>query len=761
MSALSLRKARVLAVPAVLVVLVFSASCRRTPAAFPGAPLILVSIDTLRSDHLPAYGYRGVATPAIDALRRDAILFARAYSHYPMTFPAHASILSGELPTRHGVRDNAGYRFDAAQNPYLPQLLHRAGYATGAAVSSFVLRGATGLAAGFDLYDDHLAADAPPGTDPEQRPGAATVRHALDWVRGRGGRPFFLFVHLYEPHAPYEPPEPFASRYRASPYDGEIATADAALGELLAELKRLGIYDRAAVLLLSDHGEGLGEHGEEQHGFFLYRETLQVPLLLKLPGGRRGGTAVAAPAQLVDVVPTLLAIAGVAPPAGLPGQSLLVLPTLPDPAAPARRIYAETFFPRLHYGWSDLASLIEGRFHYVHGPAPELFDLAADPAETKNVLAAERRVYAELRQAVGTYPRELAAPAAVDAETARKLTALGYAGGGRVAQGALPDPRRERGVLRDLAAAKRLTAQSQYAAAAEILRRMTREQPQILDAWTFLGACLERLDRPQEALAAYRRALDLSSGAPEYALQVAKLLYRLGRLDEAGEHARLAVNTSPGEAYGVLAAVALSRRDTAGALAALRHGAQVSDAFRGDLGRALLAAGRSQDALDVLGPLARSDPQGLTALAHSLAEAGRPEEAAALLARLLAVAPRDARLHEALGEVKLRQGRPAEARAELEQALALDRGFAAAWNTLGVALYDLHQPDAALAAWQQAVALDGGQYDALLNLGLVAAQAGRRDEARQALRRFVATAPPGRFAADLRKAQQLLREIGG
>ncbi len=733
------------------------ASCDRGGATYKGAPVVLISIDTLRSDHLPAYGYKGVETPAIDALRADSILFERAYSHTPLTFPSHTSILTGVLPARHRVRDNAGYTFDAKEIPSVPRLLGQAGYATGAAVSSFVLRKEVGLATVFGHYDDRE-----PGADQEQRAGGLTVQRALDWVRGQRDKPFFLFVHLYEPHTPYAPPEPFASRYAEKPYDGEIAAADAAVGKLLAELKQLGIYDQAIILLLSDHGEGLGEHDEMEHGLFLYRETLQVPLLLKLPGSRQGGSSVAAPAQLVDVAPTLLELTGVDVPEGVEGMSLLRLQE--DEKAPARRIYAETFYPRIHYGWSELASLIEGRFHYIHGAEPELFDLAADPGETRNVLERERRAYAGLRQAIGAYDRELAPPSQIDPEAVKKLAALGYAG--RVRRdtgGPLPDPRTKRHVLRDMQAAKREVSASRYEQGAEIMRRVLRDTPDMLDAWAFIGLCMERLNRPEEALPAYQKALEISDGAPEYVLEVAKQLYKLGRMDEARQHAELAMAGDPAGANAVLASIALARRDLDKALALLRGGAQVSETFRRDLGLALSENGRPGEALEVLQPVAAggTDPATANALAVALSESGRHAEAAAVLERVIAADPKNARAYEILGMVDLRMRKPEMSRAHLEQALALNRRLPNAWNTLGVALYDLEGPPAALAAWQQAVALDPTQYEALLNIGLVAAQTGRRGEARQALRRFVSTAPPQRFAADLGKARQLLQEIGG
>jgi len=318
---------------------------------FPGAPIVVISIDTLRSDHLPAYGYKGVETPALDALRKDAVLFERVYSHTPLTLPSHVSLLTGVLPSRHGVRDNIGYAFEAEKYPFLPRLLGRAGYATGAAVSAYVLRGETGLAKGFDVYDDGISLRPTEALGNSQRSGRESSRAALDWLGTVQGdspeKPFFLFLHLYEPHTPYAPPEPFAARYSAVPYDGEIATADAIVGDFLGELKKRGLYDRAIIALLSDHGEGLGDHGEQEHGILLYREALQVPLFLKLPGAKLGGATVAAPAQIVDLAPTLLALAGQPVPQGpqrMDGGSLLALGRK---GAPARPIYAETWYPRL------------------------------------------------------------------------------------------------------------------------------------------------------------------------------------------------------------------------------------------------------------------------------------------------------------------------------------------------------------------------------------------------------------------------------
>src|SRR5688572_16381722 len=265
-------------------------------------PVILISIDTLRSDHLPAYGYTGVATPSLDAFRKDSILFERAYSHCPLTLPSHATLLTGMLPADTGIRDNVGYRLDGAA-PTMAELLKKNGYATGAAISSFVLRKQTQINRGFDFYDDEVERQGGAMSIGRiQRAAPETVAVSKKWIQENEGNPLLYLLHLYEPHTPYEPPEPYKSQY--GPYDGEIAYVDSVLGDFLDFLEGRGLYDKSLILVFSDHGEGLNEHKEDEHGIFLYREAIQVPLFLKLPGKKNAGTSVATPVQLSDIFPT-------------------------------------------------------------------------------------------------------------------------------------------------------------------------------------------------------------------------------------------------------------------------------------------------------------------------------------------------------------------------------------------------------------------------------------------------------------------------
>lgn len=750
----------------VLLVLLGCAGCGRggDGDVFRGAPVILISIDTLRSDRLPMYGYKKVETPALDRFRADALLCESAFSHYPMTLPSHVSILSGELPPVHGVRDNIGYAFEAGNHPYLPRLFKEAGYDTGAAVSSYVLRGSTGLAEGFDFYEDGLKAGQDQTMDAVQRAGGETAKLALDWVRGREDRPFFLFFHLYEPHFPYTPPASFAERY-ADRYDGEVAASDKIVGDFLEELRRLGLYDKAVIVLLSDHGEGLGDHGEYQHSIFLYREVMQVPLLVKLPDSRHGGGTVRGLTQLADVFPTLAALAGLPVPEGLPGTSILSLLGAETP--PDREVYAETWYPRLHFGWSELSSLVRGPHQYIEAPEPELYDLKADPRQTRNVLAGNRRVFADLRQRTAAYHKPLEPPGQVDQESREKLASLGYLGGGVLAEGPLPDPKGKRPLMRKVEDAAALTHAGDDEGAARLLRAALAEDPRMVDVWGQLAASLRRLGRRDEAVEAFQEALELSNGSPQLALVTAMTLFESNRFDEAERHAELAVASDPRKAYELLVRIALARPDLQRAYDLFQRSAAAgaaSEEMRRQVALLLAREGRAGEAIALLQPAADDDIQTLTALGLAYVEAGRRPEAMAAFQRAIDKAPADpatARAHQELGSLFLGMDRLEEARIHLRRALELNDQLASSWNTLGVALYRLEGPAAALEAWQRAVALDGKQYDALFNIGLVAASAGRPQEARQALRQFVATAPPQRFATDLQKARSILRELGG
>ncbi len=639
------------------------------------APVIVVSIDTLRSDRLPAYGSKRIETPAFDALAREGIVYERAYSQIPLTLPSHASILTGQFPVDHGVRDNTGYLFAEAAHPYLPRLLKGAGFATGAAVSSFVLRGETGLAAGFDYYEGSIDLRTGEALGRSQRPGGETATLALDWAKAQGDKPFFLLLHLYEPHTPYEPVEPFRSRY-ADRYDAEIATADAIVGRFLEGLRAAGIYDRSTLILLSDHGEGLGDHGEEEHGILLYREALQVPLIMKLPGGRLGGRRVATPVALVDVTPTVLELAGVPLPAGLDGR-ILPVTTLDSKSTGStgadRTIYAETFYPRLHLGWSELTSLIRGPHHLIQGPVPELFDLVADPAETRDILRAERRTYSEMRAELAKIERPLAKPAEIDPETAQKLAALGYLGGTSVADTgeALPDPKSRIASLADFGSAMQAVSDQRFSEAIPRLTRLVAENPKMVDAWIGLAVAQSRVGRPREAFKAYEKAMEVTGGSSQVAIGAASVLISLGRLDEAEKYAEIGMKSSPSAGRDLMAQIAEARGDLAGAEKQIRlalegGGSRITPLIA--LARLLQKQGKTEEALEhanqALADLARTGGrhEGLQTLRGDLlGRLDRPAEAEAAFADEIGKYPASLMSYTRLATLYAAQGKASEA----------------------------------------------------------------------------------------------------
>ena len=552
-----------LAAAALSGLLLGSCSRDRALSTFPDAPVILISIDTLRADRLPLYGYTKIQTPFLDRFAKDAWLFENAYSPCPMTLPAHTTMLTGTLPPEHGVRNNIGFVFDGEAHMSLPRLLKQRGYATGAAVSSYVLRFETGLGALFDFYEDSFGTTPGVQSVNYQRSGDKTAAFAEAWIGEHAGKPFFFLFHIYEPHVPYDPPEPFRSRYGAT-YDGEVATSDAIVGAFLDTLKKLGVYDRAIVIVTSDHGEGLGEHGEQQHSIFLYREAIRVPLLVKLPANSGAGSRVAAPVQLSDIFPTVTVALGLPLPKEVSGTALFAAGAK---GAAGRVIYGETLFPRLQLGWSDLRSVVDARYHYIHGPRPELYDTVVDPREEHDMAKSDPATVSRLARELYRFPRGSEKPAPVDQETMRRLSSLGYLGTLRDSgKGDLPNPADNLPALRRMEEAWHLGAEGRVPQAIEVLRSSVRENPGMFDAWVKLGELLSESGLDEEAAAAYRQALDRSPVfLPDISVALGFVELRRQRFDEAERLARVSLATVPSKARELLAGIALARGDLAAA----------------------------------------------------------------------------------------------------------------------------------------------------------------------------------------------------
>jgi choline-sulfatase len=524
-------------------------------------PVILVSIDTLRADRLAIYGYTAGRTSHLSQLARESVVFDRAYAHAPQTLPSHTSIFTGHLPFEHKVRDNLGFTLPP-KTTTLASLFRAAGYKTAGFVSAYVLRRETGIDQGFDVYDatfPAMAADRSPAQ--VQRPGLDTLAAAKAWLNSVSSDRFFLFFHIYEPHKPYRPPDRFSD---LQPYDGEVTFADEIVGALLDDLKRHDWYNGATIIVLSDHGEGLGDHVEEEHGLFLYDEVVRVPLIVKLPQGLSGGRRVPEPVQHIDLLPTLAALSNLHAPQGLRGRDLTVSLFNRGRLAP-QGIYAEALYPRYHFGWSELVSLTDERYRFIEAPRPELYDLERDPRERTNLVAERAQAATALRSALSSLVagRQIDSPSAVSDEDRQRLAALGYVGtqsatATRTA-GQRADPKDKAPLLRTYRQAIEQIGDGHLDEGTRLLRQILDEDPEMTDVWSQYASTLGRLGRYQEAFDAYARVIRLQPDEANGPLGAASMLLALNRLDEARAHAELAVRTAPSQAHQALALIAVAR----------------------------------------------------------------------------------------------------------------------------------------------------------------------------------------------------------
>jgi choline-sulfatase len=505
--------------------------------------LLLVSLDTLRADRVGCYGYAAAQTPRLDDLAARGLRFAQATTVVPLTLPAHSSLFTGAFPARHAVRDNGGFYLGDEQTT-LAEVLREHGYRTGGFVSSFVLDSRWGIQQGFDRYFDDFDLSKfnnAPGMDAIQRPGAETVDEALRWLGQETARPFFAWVHLYDAHAPYEPPEPWASRYPATAsgaYDAEIAATDAQVGRLLDALEADGRLRDTLVVVVGDHGEMLGEHGEQTHGFFVYDASMRIPLIVAGPSVPP--RTVADQVRIVDVMPTVLDLLGQAVPASVQGTTLL-------PLARGERLelmaMAESWYPRYHYGWSELMAVQDGRYKLIRAPRRELFDLREDPGETVNLAERDARRADAMERALDALLARLGTAAAahvpsqMDSETAEKLEALGYVAGGFSARHLEDrprgDPKDKIGLYNLLKQAGGASAAGRVDQAIAKVRDALAADPEILEAHMLHGNFLRKAKRPAEAIAAYRRALALDPEHDETLFLLALTYKDMGRNADA------------------------------------------------------------------------------------------------------------------------------------------------------------------------------------------------------------------------------------
>jgi len=687
-----------------------SASCGRStpPAPAPRPNILLVTIDTFRADRVGI----GVA-PALDRLAASSVRFINARSVVPLTLPSHTTILTGLAPTAHGVREN-GIGSLLESHPTIARLLKGAGYQTAAVVGAFVLDRRFGLSQGFDTYDDRIPRD-PKASDrlDAERPASAVVDSTLAWLNqhvaqstqhvaepARHPDPFFVWIHLYDPHAPYDPPQDFLARAK-TPYDGEIAYADSQIARVFDWLRSSGLDERTWIIVAGDHGEGLGDHGERTHGMLLYDSTLRVPLIVSAPGA--AARSVADAVSLVDVAPTILHAAGVAIPADMKGHDLLEAPT-PTPPGGIRDLYAETEYPRVA-GWSPLQALTDGRWMAIRSSAStELYDLQSDPGEQHDVAAMQPSTAAALAARIDAIRASATtrAPGTVSQETAERLRSLGYV-------------------------ASSTTSTSSSGAANPAAH---------IDAWNAfedaLAALNAKLPGDARTLPALQNLAAANPGAPVFQSTFARALKEGGRTNDALRVYRDTARRWPTDAalmhdYAVAA----------------REGGHADEAARADQAAAAIA------------PDSAMAHNGLGLIA---ADANHPDAAAREFERAAALDPNNASYWANLGNARRGVGDAPGAEQAYRRALAVDARTADAANGLGVLLVEAKKPGEAVAWFERALDAAPDLVEARLNLGIALQQTGNAARAADAYRAVLAA--PGPHAREKDAAAKLLASLG-
>jgi len=711
--------------------------------------VVLLTLDTTRADHLGIYGRKEAATPHLDRLGRDGVVFDMALTAAPLTLPAHSSIMTGLFPPRHGVRDNGTFYLDDRFTT-LAEVLHDAGYATGAFLGAAVLEKKYGLGQGFDVYDDDFPRRS---VRPEflfvERPANEVVASALAWL-GSAARPFFVWLHFYDAHAEYEPPPPYDQQFHETPYDGEIAFVDHAVEALFDWLAGEGLADDTIVVAVGDHGESLGEHGEPTHGVFVYDATIRVPLLVRGPGvptGRRIDGVV----RTVDLMPTVLALVGLATPNDVDGRSLVGV--MSGGHESPRVAYAEAELPHYHYGWAPLVSLQTATWKLIEAPKPELYRLASDPRELINVYDREPATVRELTHDLDTLrtAADSESRRTLDAATEQKLRSLGYVTDAAPppSDGPGPDPKDMIATHVRMQRGRNLLTHGQLDAAIAEFRQIVDENPRSFATWLDLAQAYDRKREFDAARASLDRARALAPDSAPVYVQLGMLESERGRHDEARALFETAIGKDPRSATALTALAAT-----------LTEEGQL-DRARETVERALAIDPRSPDALVALGRIAlrRDDASGaedaftkalhvdpyhanaLMSLGTIKERAGDYTAALGYYEEAIKSVGGRADLHQAIGSVLSQLGRADEAEAHLLEAIRLEPDLADAHATLAVVADQKGQPERAIAENREAIRLAPRAHRPHGNLAVIFIRRGDFRAARDELERALALEP--------------------
>jgi arylsulfatase A-like enzyme/Flp pilus assembly protein TadD len=659
--------------------------------------VLVITLDTIRADCLGAYGHPTVRTDFVDALADRGVLFERCVAPTPLTLPSHTSIFTGTSPVFHGVRDNGNYVVPSELTT-MAELFDEAGYRTGAFVGTFVLSSRWGLDQGIDTYTEPTS-----GFDPDmvsfsqiQRRAEEVVDDAIAWLGDESEQPFFAWVHLYDPHLTYDPPSPFAEEYADEPYLGEVAYSDAQLDRLQEYLRSAGLDSKTLLIFAGDHGEGLGDHGEHDHGLLLYQTTARVPLIISHPAAPEKGIRCEETVSLIDILPTVVEAIGLPLPEEVQGQSLWpllggggVFEEVP--------VYAETHYPKLHFGWSPLTALQDRRHQLILSSEPELYDLANDPRQENNIIEARSEVAERMTHELEALVAELGlgamdAASTPDADTIAKLAALGYVAGSiDVSEGLeadeLPSPRSMLWLYNLLIEANNLISEGDVAGGEEKLLELLEANDSLVDGWVSLGKLYRRQGRMAESLSAFSEANSRRPQDPFLASRLANALISAGRAPEAEQHLRVAQERHP------------------------------------------------------------NNPLIVFAMGRVMEHTGRPAEAENLFRQSLTLDPNSAPAHVRLASLALRRGDAATVDAELAAALQLDPRVPEANLVRGQLLEGQNRFEEAGQAYRRELENSPGDLAASISLGRVEGRLGRTAEQERVLRDAIRAHPrsPGPY----------------
>jgi arylsulfatase A-like enzyme/Tfp pilus assembly protein PilF len=628
-------------------------------AQTPPPSVVLITLDTVRADRIGAYGYAKGATPTLDRLAREGVRFADASSQAPLTGPAHAALLTGQYPARLGVRDNATTPIPSGTRT-LAQAFKDKGYRTGGFVGAFILGSEYGFGQGFDVFDASFARYSAGNKLQAQRRGGEVVDEAIKWLRTAAGRPAFTWIHLYDAHAPYDAPAPYRTRFATAPYDGEIAYVDSCVARVVATLEEAGQLDRTVIAVVADHGEGLGDHGEAEHGLFLYDAVLHVPWILRLPGRESAGTVVASQVRSIDVAPTLTSFAGASLPA-VDGENVMTLvrgTTRRDPPPS----YAETYYPKWHFGWSELRSVRVGDWKYVDAPKPELYDMRADAGEKRNAIDARGPLATGLSNELGKIASGFGAAATAEApqpdpETLARLRSLGYVGiaapspGSRGVDPKDMVPKLEMFRTGITAAMSALERRAPDAAIAE-LRKLVAINDRSYELHLFLGDAYAAKREYETALGEYDAAAVLNphTGAP--LVSQARVYLAMGETSRAQQKIDRAAALEPGSSEALIVQGSIFEKQ----------------------GRLAEAMTQYDRAVGING----SDTQARASLASLAMRLREYTAAKPQFETLIEMGYRPSRMHFGLGQIAEAQGDQKKALAEYRLALQSEPGLTAA-----------------------------------------------------------------------------------